>query len=77
MIPHHEQAVEMSDVVLAKQGIDPRVTDLGHRDQGRAGAEIKEMQDWLGQWGNPPMPPMRREGHGGHDMDGCPATGWG
>lgn len=28
MIPHHQQAVEMSDMILAKQGIDPRVVDL-------------------------------------------------
>ena len=28
MIPHHQQAIEMSDMVLGKQGIDPRVVDL-------------------------------------------------
>ncbi|MFT2612692.1 DUF305 domain-containing protein, partial [Escherichia coli] len=26
MIPHHEQAVEMSDTLLSKDGIDERVT---------------------------------------------------
>src|SRR5258708_31307321 len=31
MIPHHTQAIEMSDTVLAKQGIDPRVTDLANQ----------------------------------------------
>ena len=25
MIPHHQQAVQMSDIILGKQGIDPRV----------------------------------------------------
>ena len=28
MIPHHAQAVEMSDIILKQQGIDPRVTAL-------------------------------------------------
>jgi uncharacterized protein (DUF305 family) len=58
MIPHHQQAVEMSDVVLAKKGIDPRVTDLATQIKAAQGPEIAQMQDWLGQWGNPPMPPM-------------------
>ncbi len=71
MIPHHQQAVEMSDVVLAKQAIDPRVTDLATEIKAAQGPEIKQMQDWLGQWGNPAMPPMAtEEGHGGHDMEG-------
>ena len=26
MIPHHNQAIEMSDILLAKEGIDPEVT---------------------------------------------------
>ena len=71
MIPHHQQAIEMSDMVLAKQGIDPRVTDLATQIKAAQGPEIKQMQDWLGQWGNPPMPSMNpSEGHGGHDMGG-------
>jgi uncharacterized protein (DUF305 family) len=78
MIPHHQQAIEMSDVVLAKQGIDPRVTDLATEIKAAQGPEIKQMQDWLGQWGNPPMPPMgTEEGHGGHDMEGMPGDGMG
>ena len=28
MIPHHQQAVEMSQVVLEKDGVDERVTNL-------------------------------------------------
>ena len=78
MIPHHQQAIEMSDVVLAKQGIDPRVTDLATEIKAAQGPEIKQMQDWLGQWGNPPMPPMAtEEGHGGHDMEGMSGDGMG
>ena len=71
MIPHHQQAIEMTDIVLGKQGIDPRVTDLATQIKAAQGPEIKQMQDWLGQWGNPPMPPMSpSEGNGGHDMGG-------
>ena len=28
MIPHHEQAIEMSDLILAKDGVDPQVVEL-------------------------------------------------
>lgn len=78
MIPHHEQAVGMSDVVLAKGGIDPRVTDLAADIKAAQAPEIKQMQDWLDQWGNPPMPPMATEGgHGGHDMEGMSGDGMG
>ena len=78
MIPHHEQAVTMSDVILAKGGIDPRVTDLAADIKAAQAPEIKQMQDWLDQWGNPPMPPMATEGgHGGHDMEGMSGDGMG
>jgi uncharacterized protein (DUF305 family) len=66
MIPHHTQAVEMSDTLLAKQGIDPRVTELANQIKAAQGPEIRQMQGWLTQWGAPAMPPM--SGHG--DMAG-------
>jgi uncharacterized protein (DUF305 family) len=58
MIPHHQQAIEMSDMLLAKQGIDPRVTELANKIKGAQGPEIEQMQGWLNEWGNPPMSPM-------------------
>lgn len=75
MIPHHQQAVEMSDVLLAKQGIDPRVTELATQIKGAQAPEIEQMQGWLKQWGNPPMPSMSQmpqQGHGdmGHGSMG-------
>jgi uncharacterized protein (DUF305 family) len=66
MIPHHTQAIEMSDTLLAKQGIDPRVTELANQIKAAQGPEIQQMQGWLTQWGTPSMPPM--SGHG--DMAG-------
>jgi uncharacterized protein (DUF305 family) len=58
MIPLHQQAIEMSDILLAKQGIDPRVTGLGNEIKAAHGPVIQQMQDWLDQWGNPTMPAM-------------------
>lgn len=65
MIPHHEQAVEMSDIVLAKKGIDPRVTDLATGIKAAQGPEIEQMRSWLTQWGAP-----QTTGHDMHDMSG-------
>jgi uncharacterized protein (DUF305 family) len=56
MIPHHQQAIQMSDMVLAKQGIDPRVIDLANQIKAAQGPEIQQMQGWLTQWGQP-VPP--------------------
>ncbi len=71
MIPHHQQAIEMSDILLAKQGIDPRVTGLATEIKAAQGPEIKQMQGWLTQWGAPWTPAEAPgEGHAGHDMEG-------
>ena len=53
MIPHHTQAIDMSDTVLAKQGIDPRVTQLATQIKAAQGPEIQQMRGWLTQWGTP------------------------
>jgi uncharacterized protein (DUF305 family) len=58
MIPHHQQAIEMSDIVLAKQGIDPRVVDLANKIKAAQGPEIEQMKSWLNQWGMPTMSMM-------------------
>jgi len=77
MIPHHQQAIEMSDMVLGKQGIDPRVTELANQIKAAQGPEIQQMQGWLTQWGNPPMPSMPAANMPGHNMpamSGMPST---
>jgi uncharacterized protein (DUF305 family) len=58
MIPHHQQAIQMSDMVLGKQSIDPRVIDLANQIKAAQGPEIEQMQSWLSQWGQPTMPMM-------------------
>ena len=65
MIPHHQQAIEMSDMLLSKQGIDPRVIELANQIKAAQGPEIQQMQGWLTQWGSPQMPmPSGMPGHG-------------
>lgn len=51
MIPHHEQAVEMADLVLAKDGIDERVIALAQEIKAAQGPEIELMNSWLEGWG--------------------------
>jgi uncharacterized protein (DUF305 family) len=68
MIPHHQQAIQMSDTILAKQGIDARVVDLAKQIKAAQGPEIQQMQGWLNQWGTPGMsgmPGMPPSDHGG------------
>lgn len=61
MIPHHQQAIEMSDIILAKEDIDPRVTELANQIKAAQRREIQQMQTWLTQWGQPTMPGMPRQ----------------
>lgn len=67
MIPHHQQAIEMSDIILAKQGIDPPVVELAQQIKAAQGPEIETLQGWMKQWGMGGMPGMN---HGG--MSGMP-----
>jgi uncharacterized protein (DUF305 family) len=51
MIPHHEQAVEMSDMLLAKDGIDERVVELATQIKEAQQPEIDQLREWLSDWG--------------------------
>ncbi|MGE2736694.1 DUF305 domain-containing protein [Mycolicibacterium vaccae] len=68
MVPHHEQAVVMSDIVLAKDDVDPRVRDLATRIKDAQGPEIQTMQGWLTEWQVPPADPHAHHGAGHADM---------
>ncbi len=50
MIPHHAQAIDMSDIVLSKQDVDPDVTELAAKIQTAQGPEIETMRSWLTAW---------------------------
>lgn len=66
MIPHHEQAVEMSDIVLAKSGLEPRVAKLAEQIKAAQAPEIATQRGWLKAWGQPSM----MAAGSGHGMDG-------
>ncbi|MCB5283397.1 MULTISPECIES: DUF305 domain-containing protein [unclassified Arthrobacter] len=53
MIPHHAQAVEMSDMMLKKQGMDARITALATRIKAAQAPEIEQMTGWLKSWNEP------------------------
>lgn len=54
MIVHHEQAVEMSDVLLAQDNADPEVATLAEEIRETQAPEIEQMESWLEQWGHEP-----------------------
>lgn len=51
MIPHHEQAVAMADLLLSKEGVDERVISLANDIKAAQGPEIETMKGWLADWG--------------------------
>jgi uncharacterized protein (DUF305 family) len=51
MIPHHVQAVEMSDTLLDKEGIDEQVRDLATQIKDAQQPEIDQLKQWLSDWG--------------------------
>lgn len=67
MIPHHEQAIEMSEIILATDGVPEQVTTLAEEIMAAQGPEIEQLTDWLEQWGEPTDP---GDGHDMADMDG-------
>lgn len=65
MTPHHKQAVRMSEIVLAKDGLEPEITALATMIKDAQGPEIQTMTGWLKTWGEP-----ADMGTGGHAMEG-------
>lgn len=51
MVPHHEQAIEMSDVLLASDVTDPQVRDLAERIKDGQERENEQMRAWADEWG--------------------------
>ena len=69
MIPHHEQAVEMSEMMLQKKDIPASVTDLATRIKAAQAPEIETMTGWLKTWNEPVTMGA------GHTMDGMMGAG--
>ena len=68
MIPHHQQAVEMADLALAKK-VSPQVNGLARQIKAAQGPEIEQMTEWLQGWGED-LPGEHGAGHGGAMADG-------
>lgn len=69
MIPHHAQAVEMSDIMLAKQDIPAEATALAAKIKAAQAPEIELMTGWLKAW-NQPTGMMAGTAMPGHSMGG-------
>ena len=50
MKEHHEQAIEMSDLLLSKDGVDERVVALAEEIKAAQEPEIQKMDQWLEDW---------------------------
>ncbi|MFI2649106.1 DUF305 domain-containing protein [Micromonospora fulviviridis] len=66
MIPHHQQAVEMSELA-GTRAADPEVKKLAGQVTAAQGPEIATMRGWLAAWGRPA--PSASAGHGMPGMD--------
>lgn len=64
MIPHHVQAVEMSNIMLAKTDLDAKITALATDIKAAQDPEIKKMTTWLTGWSEPTAM------SGNHSMNG-------
>jgi len=54
MVSLQQEAIALSDTLLAKEGIAPGVVDLAKEIKPVRASEITQMQGWLKSWGNPP-----------------------
>lgn len=67
MIPHHEQAVSMSDTILRKSDVNPDVTALAKEIKAAQQPEIDTMTGWLKAWGQKMDGGMGGMDHGNGD----------
>ena len=70
MRPHHNEAIEMSNLLLAKNGIDPKVTALARKVKAEQGPEVTQMTGWLTGWGTNPSPSSMGDMDGTDHSDG-------
>lgn len=47
MIPHHQSAIDMIDVLLAQKDIEPQLRDMAEKMRAAQAKEIVELQSWL------------------------------
>ncbi|MFS3127015.1 DUF305 domain-containing protein [Nocardioides sp. Bht2] len=64
MIPHHEQALRMSALLLEHEPLDDRVRAAAEFIAADQGLEIRTMQSWLDAWRAEIDPPSAHHDHG-------------
>lgn len=73
MIPHHQQAVDMSENLLAKNDIPANVRDFAQKVIDAQGPEIDQLNAMLSAWGEEPTMSASSDGMGhgsmGHGSD--------
>lgn len=74
MVPHHRQAVMMSELV-AENSDDPEVVELGEEISAGQGPEIETMTALLEAWGEEPPGGHMGDGMDGMGMDGTAMEG--
>ncbi len=73
MMPHHEQAIEMSRMAAQNAG-SQQVKDLAARIEAAQGPEIDKLNGWLRDWNAQQSGHGGHGGHGGHSMTGMMST---
>lgn len=68
MVPHHQQAVQMADLVPARTD-NPRLRQLADGIRGAQAPEIQQMTGWLKDWSEP-VPETMRDHANAHSDDG-------
>jgi uncharacterized protein (DUF305 family) len=71
MIPHHQQAIVMTDLVATKT-TDEQVRAIAGRIAVTQEAEIKLMSDWLAKYGKPVPGSGEHSGHGATEHASMP-----
>ncbi|MEX5299952.1 DUF305 domain-containing protein [Kocuria sp. CPCC 205292] len=66
MLPHHEQAVQMSEILLGKDLVPEDVRDLAERVRDTQAPEMEQMRAMLAAWDAPTTPEDPATAHGGH-----------
>lgn len=68
MIPHHQQAVEMADLVLGRD-VSAELKALAQQIKAAQGPEVQQMAGWMQGWGEQ-LPGEHGVGHGMAMSDG-------
>jgi uncharacterized protein (DUF305 family) len=63
MIPHHEQAVEMADAILWRQGVPLEITQLAQQIKDAQVPEVQALRGFLAGWKQPLIPDHSSEAH--------------